>query len=264
MNRPHTETSDSRWQRLYVCSAITALISVVLVLLDIAVSIVLPAGEARPGARQAGDWFVLLQTNPLYGLRDLGLLNSLNLVLGMPVVLALYAVHQRSHPASAALAVALFLVGGAVYLANNPALAMFVLSQHAATATTATQRSVVAAAGEALLARGADFTLGSLPGFVLPSLAQLALSWIMLRAGIFSRATAATGLLGIACLLIFMIWATLLPASFETAMVLAVPGGLLTMAWNILVARRLVQLARGPAREAARPVPRPGALPTSR
>jgi hypothetical protein len=57
------------------------LISVLLVLLDILVSIWLPGGEVESGTRSATDWFTLFQNNAYYGLRDLGLLNVLNIVL---------------------------------------------------------------------------------------------------------------------------------------------------------------------------------------
>jgi hypothetical protein len=56
-----------------------------------------------------------------------------------------------------------------------------------------------------LLARGADFTLGSLIGFLLPSIASITMSLVMLRDSVFRRAAAATGVLGFALLLLFTI-----------------------------------------------------------
>jgi hypothetical protein len=247
MNTLQSETSDSRWKSLYVVGGATALVSVLLVVLDIFVSIWLPGGEVAPGARSATDWFALFQSNMYYGFRDLGFLNILNIVLGVPVFLALYAAHRHDNAAYAALALVLFVLGGAVYISNNTVLPMLALSEKHALAATDAQRAVFAAAGEAILARGADFTLGSLIGFLLPSIAQIAMSLVMLRGGIFGRATAYSGVVGFACLLIFTVWTTLVPEAFDTAMLLALPGGLFVIAWNILVARRLFQLGRGVA-----------------
>ncbi|HEX2729420.1 MAG TPA: DUF4386 family protein [Rubrobacteraceae bacterium] len=215
-----------------------------LVLLDISVSILLPRGEAEPGARSAIDWFTLFQDNVYYGFRDLGFLNVLNLVLGIPLFLALYAAHRRVDTAYATLAVALFLFGGAVYISNNAVLPMFVLSEQYAAATTDAQRSALAAAGEAILARGADFTPGSLVSFILPSIAQIAMSFVMLRGGVFGRVTSYAGILGFALLLVFTVWTTFVPEALGAAMLIALPAGLLVMAWNVLVARRLFQLSR--------------------
>ena len=231
-------------ESLYLVGAAAALVSVLLVLIDIFMSIGLSQGEVAPGTRTAIDWYVLLQNHVVYGLRDLGLLNILNSLLGIPLFLTLYMVHRRTGNAYALLAVVLFLFGGAIYIANNPALPLLVLSGKYAAATTDAQRAILAAAGEALLARGADFTLGSLSGFLLLSIAQIVISCVMLRGSIFSSTTGYIGIVGFTCLLIFTIWTTLLPNSFDVAMWLAMPGGLLAMAWNILVAQKLFRLGR--------------------
>lgn len=244
-------TVDSSWKSLYKLGAAAALISVLLVLLDIFVSILLPGGEVEPGARSATDWFALFQDNTYYGLRDLGLLNILNIILGIPLLLALYAAHRRVNRAYAALAVALFLFGGAIYVSNNAAIPVFVLSGEYAAATTDAQRSALVAAGEAMLARGADFTPGSLVGFLLPSVAQITISFVMLRGGVFGKPTAYIGLLGFTLLLVFTIWTTFVPEALGMAMLIALPGGLLVMAWNVLVARRLFQLGRVSRKEAS-------------
>ncbi len=245
------ENTDSRWKGVYKVGGAAALIMVLLVLLDIIVSILLPGGNIRPGTRTAIDWFTLFQGNLLLGLRDLGFLNIINSVLGIPVFLALYAAHQRVNREYAALAAILFLFGGAVYISNNTVLPMFVLSGKYAAATTDAQRAIFLAAGETMLARGADFTLGSLIGFLLPLIASIAMSFVMLRGRIFSKAAAYTGILGYIFLLIFTVWTTFVPALFDVAMMIAIPGGLLVMTWNILIARRLFQLGQGVSKEEA-------------
>jgi hypothetical protein len=136
----------------------------------------------------------------------------------------------------------LSLVGTAIYLSNNAAFPMLALSTKYAAATTDAQRALLTAAGEAILARGEDFTPGALMGFLFSETASLVISFVMLRGGIFSRATAYAGLLGTFFLTIFTIWTTFIPGFFEVAMIFALIGGLLSLAWNILTARGLFQL----------------------
>lgn len=239
-----SDTAEPRWTGIYRIGAAAALIGVLLVLLDIVVGILLPGAEVEPGTRSATDWFALFQANAYHGFRELGLLNVLNMILGIPLFFALYAAHRRVNRAYATLALVLFLFGGAIYVANNAAVPMFVLSGEHAAATTDAQRAALAAAGEAILARGADFTPGSLVGFVLPPLGQIAMSFVMLRGGVFGRTTALAGIVGFSLLLVFTVWTTFAPEALGAAMLLALPAGLLVMAWNVLAARRLLRLSR--------------------
>jgi hypothetical protein len=212
------------------------------VLTDIALTF-LPAGAEPPGTMTAVDWFQLFQDNWFFGLRNLGLLpNILNLSLSIPIFLALYEAHKHTNKAYAALAVILSLVGAAIYLSNNAAFPMLALSAKYEAATTDAQRTLFAAAGETILARGEDFTPGAFIGFFFSEIAMIAMALVMLRGGIFSKATAYAGLLGALFLTIFTIWTTFIPQFFEISMILALIGGLLSIAWNILTARRLFQL----------------------
>ena len=144
-----------------------------------------------------------------------------------------------------ALALILYLVGTAIYISNNAAIPIFVLSAKYAVATTDAQRTLLAAAGEAILARGEDFTPGSFYGFFVTGIIGIVFSFIMLRGGIFSKTTAYTGILGFLLLSIYTIWSTFTPLLYNMALIIAVVGGLLSTAWYILVARRLFQLGRG-------------------
>ena len=227
---------------LYRFGAVAALTMVLLTLLDITVSMVTPGGDTTPGMLTAMEWFSVFNTSPLQGLRDLGLLNILNLILIIPVFYALYLAHQQPQRLYAGLALMLALFAGAIYIANNAALPLLALSNQYSQVATEAQRVALVAAGDALLARGADFTLGSLIGLVLSSSANLLLAWVVLCGEIFGKLTGYAGLVGTGCLLIFTIWTTLAPESFDLAMLLALPGGLLMLAWNILIARKLLRL----------------------
>jgi hypothetical protein len=191
----------------------------------------------------AVDWFELFQDNWFFGLRNLGLLpNILNLSLSIPIFLALYEAHKHTNKTYAALAIVLSFVGTAIYLSNNAAFPMLTLSAKYATATTDAQRTLLAAAGEAILARGEDFTPGAFIGFLFGELAIVIISLVMLRGGVFSKATAYAGLLGGLFLALFTIWSTFIPVFFEISMIVALNGGLLSIAWYVLTARKLFQI----------------------
>jgi hypothetical protein len=66
----------------------------------------------------------------------------------------------------------------------------------------------------------------------------------MLRGKIFSRANAIVGIVAYGCLFLFEICSTFIPPLFQVAMLFAVIGGVLSMVWDILIARKLFQLSR--------------------
>lgn len=227
---------------LYKLGGVAALLAVLVALADMVLTF-LPAGAEQPGTMTAVEWFELFQNNWFFGLRNLGLLpNILTLVLLIPVFLSLYSVHQRIDPVNAALAMILSFLGTAIYLANNAAFPMLTLSSKYAAATTDGERIILAAAGEAVLARGEDFTAGSFLGFLFGEVAILLISSVMLRGGVFSKASAYAGILGGLFLAIFTIWSTFVPFLFGLSMIVAMLGGLSSIVWYILIARRLFQL----------------------
>jgi hypothetical protein len=204
----------------------------------------LPVGAGEPGGMSAVDWFELFNQSWFMGMRNLGLLPNLpTQLLMMPLFLALYLAHRRSMREFALLGIILFVIGSAVYLSNNAAFPMLALSTRYARAATDAQRSLISAAGEAVLARGEDFTPGSFLGFLLGELAILNISIVMLRGRIFSKLASIMGLLASVLLTVFTVWSTFIPGSFETSMLVAMLGGLASIAWYILTARGLFRLA---------------------
>ena len=244
MKESQSENAASGWTSLYRLGGLAALLAVLVALADISLTF-FPAGAEQPGTLTAIDWFQLFQDNWFFGLRNLGFLpNILTLFLLIPVFLALYTAHQQTNKSYATLALILSLVGTAIYLSNNAAFPMLALSAKYTAATTESQRTLIAAAGEAILARGEDFTPGAFTGFLFGEAAIIAISFVMLRGGIFSKATAYAGILGGLFLTVFTVWSTFIPVLFEAAMIVAIIGGLLSIAWYILIARRLFQLGR--------------------
>lgn len=240
-----SELSDGKI--LYQIAGVAALLALTANLLDIVVGM----GETEAvafGSRSALDWFTFYQENWLKGLYMLGILNIVYGTCLIPVYVGLYAAHRRTHTLYAALAIAVYFVGMAVYMANNAAIPMLVLAEKYAAAATEAQRAALAAAGEAVLASGEDFTPGAFPGMFFEIIAAVAISLVMLHGGVFAKRTAWIGLIGFSLLTVFTIWATFVPVFYVVAFYgFGMVGGLFVLAWFVLVARRFFQLGRGVA-----------------
>jgi hypothetical protein len=74
----------------------------------------------------------------------------------------------------------------------------------------------------------------------------LLISIVMLRSGIFSRATAIVGISGWAIMLIFEYTSSFAAGLSSATMLMAMVGGSLSLVWSGLIARRFFQLAKKP------------------
>lgn len=226
---------------LYRIAGAGLLIAVLFVMLDMAMSFT--GGDVPTGTMTAVDWFDQFNQNAFLGLRNLGLFNVINITLTIPLYLALYLLHRRSAPVLAILALVLYLLGAAVYVSNNRALAMLSLSHQYAGASGAA-RDLIAAAGTAILAQAEDFTPGTFTGFFFSSVGSITMMAALLRGGVFGNGVSLVGLVGSGLLLIFTILVTFAPQTFDTAMLLAMIGGLLMLGWNVAMAVRMFRLGR--------------------
>ena len=237
------QVTDSSWQGLYRIAGVAAILIVVVALTDIVLSS-MQGAAVGPATLSAEGWFARFETGWFLRMCDLGFWNIVTGALMIPVVLALFGAHRRVSPAYMALAAAIYLVGIAIYASNNVAIPMALLSSKYAAASEA-QRSALSAAGEAMLARGEDFTPGSLVGFLYTETAGLIISVVMLRSRVFGRTNAYAGIVAFALLMIFTLWATATSTMGTFALIVAMVGGVASVVWYVLMARRLFQLSRG-------------------
>ena len=100
------------------------------------------------------------------------------------------------------------------------------------------------AAGQAMLAVGESHTPGTFLGFFLSEIAGIMISAVMLRGKVFGSVTAYVGMLAFVCMLVFEISSSFVPSLFVAAMLFVMVGGLSSLVWYVLVARRLFQLGR--------------------
>jgi hypothetical protein len=227
-NETYAEITDSSWNWLYKIGGAAALLSVVFFPIQIAVFIISPPPGTVIG------WFRLFQENKLIGLLDLDLLLIADQILAILILLALYAALRRANESFMAIGVTLGLVAAVLFIASNPAFEMLALSDQYAAAETEVQRTVLLAAGQAMLVtwQGSAFQVSYLIG----SIALIVISAVMLRSKLFSKATAYIGIL-----------ANVIALGLYVPVVgvyISVFSVVFLWAWYILVARSLFQLGR--------------------
>lgn len=237
-----TRTNDSSWRSIYTLGCITTVLALAGIIADVVLGMI-TGGNLSALPQTAVERFAQFREHPLLGLYNLDLLNIINQLFLLPGYFALYAAHRKADPAHASLSLLIFLAGSIIFVTTNTALPMLDLSHQYAAATTETQKFLLAAAGEAMLARGAHGSPGVLIGFVLPNVGSLMMSVVMLKGKIFSKTTAYAGIAGSTLLLMYLFLVTFTPAkTMATAM--AMPGGLLSITWMILFSARLFQLGK--------------------
>lgn len=243
LNNMVTGATGNSWKWIYKLGAVAALTAMCANLLDI----VLGFGGTEMvtyGTRSAVEWFAVYQESWFRGVYGLGILNIVYMVAMLPVYFALFGAHFERQAIAAAMTTIVFVTAISIYVSNNAAIPLLVLSNKYALATTDLQRSVLAAAGEAALSRGEDFTAGSFIGIFLSVVAAICISLVMLRGGVFGKVNAWIGIVGFIFLSLFTIIATFIPSLYEVAFYFfASIGGILALSWFALTARRLLQLA---------------------
>jgi hypothetical protein len=230
----------SSWNNLCKLGGTTVLIAAVIPLAEVAINFLPGVARATQETVTVSDWFSLFQNHWFAGLRNLGFLNLAGAALLTPTILAIYFAIRRDHEAYGALGTTFFFVGLAVYVASSRAFPMLSLSGQYASATTDAQRSLLTAAGQAMLAEGQ-----SRAGVPLVEFACLVISVVMLRGKVFSKATAYAGILGNVLLIVVEIILTLKQMLPDWGMAIAIGAGLSMMTWYLLVGRRLLQLGCG-------------------
>jgi len=234
---------NEKWESIYRIGAIATILVLAGIVLDMVVGTI-TGGNVAELPHTAIERFNQFRETPLLGLYNLDLLNLINQIILIPSIFALYAVHRETAGPSALLALILFLVGTTVFVCGNTALTMLDLSHKYFEAGTEEQKLLIAAAGEAMLAKGSHGSMGVFLGFVLPTLANALMSAVMLKGRIFNRLTAYTGLIGNSLMVLYLILVTFSHVSEGFVQVFVMPSGLLVMVWMIMYTTRLFKLSR--------------------
>ena len=237
------EATDKQWKPIFRIGAIMTIIVLCGIVLDM-VAGTMTGGNIAELPPTAVDRFNQFRENWLLGLYNLDLLNIINQIILIPAIFALYIAHLKTYHPFALLSFILFLVGTTIFVTGNTAFTMLDLSHKYFGATSEEQKLFFTAAGEAMLAKGSHGGLGVFIGFVLPTIANLMMSVVMLKGKVFSRINAFTGIFGNSLMVIYIILVTFIPGAGSLALVFAMPGGLLEMAWMIMFTIRLFRLSK--------------------
>lgn len=245
MNKPSNQIFDDekQWKSICYLGGIMTIIALSGILLDVIIGNI-TGGNLSALPQTAIERFEQFHNNKLIGLYNLDLLNIINQMILIPAYLALYAVHRNVNKAYAFLALIIFLFGSVIMVANNTALTMLELSNKYFEVTDEYQKTLYAAAGESLLAQGAHGSPGIFLGFFIPNIANLILSIVMLKGGVFTKINSWMGIIGSICMLLYIILVNFDSGVEKMATAFAMPGGLLLMTWMILFSIRLFKLGR--------------------
>lgn len=221
--------TDTPWRSLYKIGGMAALIMVALIPVQIIIFMVYP-----PPTTAAG-FFLLFEKNWLIGLLSLDLLYIVNNILLSLIYLALYISLKRTNESFMAIALVLGLMGIAAYFPSNTAFEMLNLSSQYAAAKTDVERTIIQAAGQAMLViyRGTTFNVY----YVLNAIALLMIAAVMLRSDVFSKPTA---FWGIAAGVLMVIPSTAGAIGIAFAIASLLPWSV----FCVLITKRLFQLAR--------------------
>jgi len=229
INPSSAESVSSGWSSLYKLGGISSLLLVAIVIIQLIVFSIAPP----PLDGTAIDWFILFQKNPIVGLIHFELLMIIYVILCVPIALTLYTLLRRVDPTWTAIYLILSLLGVMCFIAARPAFEMLHLSHGYAAAKTDAERAIFLAAGEAKVAtfHGTAFYIN----YILGSLTGLIISWVMLKTTLFSKATAYIRIASSVC-----DFGLFVPT---IGMFIAIFSMLFLVIWNIMIARRLFQLA---------------------
>jgi len=229
INQSRAENVSSGWSSLYKLGGISSLLLVAIVIIQLIVFTIAPP----PLDGTAIDWFILFQKNPIIGLIHFEFLMIIYVILCISIALSLYTLLRRVNPSWTAIYLILSLLGVMCFIAARPAFEMLHLSNGYAAAETEMQKAAFLAAGEAKVAtfHGTAFYIN----YILGSLTGLIISIVMLKTTLFSKATAYIRIASSVC-----DFGLFVPT---IGMFIAIFSMLFLVIWNIMIARRLFQLA---------------------
>jgi hypothetical protein len=235
------DLSENQWKNIYLLGGISTIVGLTGILLDVVIGNI-TGGNLAALPQTATERFAEFHGHTFTGLYNLDLLNMVIQAILVPAIFALYAAHREVNKAFGLLAFIVFLFGSVIMVTNNTALPMLDLSNKYFASNNDAQKALYAAAGEAMLARGAHGSPGIFPGFFIPNLANLMMSIVMLNAGIFSKLNSWLGIIGSILMMLYVILVNFVPGVEKMATAFAMPGGLLLMAWMILFTIKLFKL----------------------
>ena len=215
--------------------------AIILLLYSLSTMVILMLLGGAPVTAQA--CFEMIQKNVVIALLRLDILT----VLVMPVFCLMYAgfygALRQECRLPALMSFASSLIGVTLILANTSVISLLYLADQYAMATTDTRRTLLLAAGEAVISNDMWHGTAAKMGGVLLQSAGVLISIAMLRSAVFSKVIGYAGLIANGLDLVHIFLGFFLPRVAVFAMAI---GGTVYLLWFPLVARRLRQLSESP------------------
>ena len=179
------------------------------------------------------DFYSLFQKNALLGLFNLDLLYLLTVLFMGYLYLAFFAALKNTHQSMAAIALALGLIGVAVYFVSNVSFEMMSLSTQYLAAESDELKTILLTAGKVMLTRYHGTAFGVY--YILNGISLILFSAAMIQNEVFSKKTATIGL-GAGILM-------LVPSTLGlVGMIFALTSLIPTSIWLFMIAQRLNQI----------------------
>ena len=217
----------NNWSFLYKTAGIIAWITLGLIPIQIVIFILWPPPTT------VLDFYSLFQKNALIGLFNLDLLYLLTVLFMGYLYLAFFAALKNTHKSIATIALALGLIGVAVYFVSNVSFEMMSLSNQYLLAETNEQKTILLTTGKVMLTRFRGTAFGVY--YILNGLSLVLFSVAMIRNEVFSKKTAYIGLVAGILMLV--------PSTIGmVGMIFALTSLIPTSIWLFMIARRLNQI----------------------
>jgi hypothetical protein len=220
----------------FLCRAggFAAVALLVYCLLELAVMVLL-----GPGPQTAAEAFALLQNDRLRALLRLDLLTVIFMPAYYLLFAGFYAALRRLHATQVTVLAVLAFTGVTLFLSTPSISSLAYLSDQYSAATSEARRSQLLSAGEALLAADMWHSTAAFTGGLMLQTAGVWVSVLMLRGGLFGRATAYLGVIANGLDLAHGLVGLFAPGLGGALLMTAGP---LYLAWFPLAGRRLLKL----------------------
>lgn len=182
-----SESETPRWSGLFRFGSIAAFIIALLLLGEIFVYALIP-DRSTPE-----EIFALFRNSPFAGLLFFDLLGMISYLLYIPVVLSFYVVLRKNSESLLAFSLVLFIIGVAVFFANNTGFSVLSLSHRYELATTQEEKAMLLASCRTMITL---FDVNAfMISYVIVSASWAIMGFVMLQSPLFGRFTAWAGII---------------------------------------------------------------------
>jgi len=233
---------NSNWKNLYKLGEWVALLFILYSLITMA-SLIVIGGQPK----SALEGFAMLQENRLTGILRLDVLTVFIMPFYYLLFLGLYIALKKSNPLIAIISLVFGIAGVTLFLATPSVFSWLALSDKYAASSSEAERTLLLAAGEAILASDMWHGTGALMGGILMQTATTLISITMLKSAAFAKSTAYVGIVTHGLDLLHILVGLLIPAG---GVILMMISGPLYLIWFPLLARDFFRLGKTASNEA--------------